>query len=60
VPARSEAQRRYLYAKFGAAWVRRHHFDTKGKLPARVKPKHPNSAQARKGGRVLRDASRKR
>lgn len=34
MPAESEAQRRYLYAKFGAAWVKRHHFDNPGKLPA--------------------------
>jgi hypothetical protein len=26
-----------LYATKGAAWVKRHHFDTKGKLPARVR-----------------------
>ena len=34
MPAVSEAQRRYLYAKFGPAWAKRHHFDNKGKLPA--------------------------
>jgi hypothetical protein len=33
MPAKSEAQRRYLYAKFGEAWVKAHHFDNKGKLP---------------------------
>lgn len=60
MPAVSEAQRRYLYAKFGAAWAKRHHFDTKGKLPGHVKPKRPNSAQARQGGKTLRNASRKR
>lgn len=36
MPARSEAQRRYLYSKFGAAWVKRHHFDNRGKLPGHV------------------------
>lgn len=33
MPAVSGAQRRYLYAKFGKAWVKAHHFDNKGKLP---------------------------
>lgn len=36
MPARSEAQRRLLNAKFGHAWVKKHHFDNKGKLPERV------------------------
>lgn len=36
MPAKSEAQRRYLYMKFGAAWMKRHHFNNKGKLPARA------------------------
>lgn len=27
VPAKSRKQQRYLYAKFGAAWVKRHHFN---------------------------------
>jgi hypothetical protein len=39
MPAKSQAQRALLYARFGEAWVRRHHFDNKGKLPERVKPK---------------------
>jgi hypothetical protein len=34
MPAKSEAQREMLNAKFGHAWVKRHHFDNKGKLPA--------------------------
>jgi len=37
MPAKSQAQRRYLNWKFGHAWVRRHHFANKGKLPKRVK-----------------------
>lgn len=57
MPARSEAQRRYLYARFGKAWVERHHFDNPGKLPTRVKPE---DRKVRKGGKMLRDASRKR
>lgn len=36
MPAKSEAQRRLLNAKFGHAWVKRHHFDNKGKLPQHV------------------------
>ena len=39
MPAKSEAQRKALNAKFGHAWVKAHGFDNKGKLPARVKPK---------------------
>ncbi len=39
MPARSQAQRAYLYATKGAAWVKAHGFDTKGPLPARVKKK---------------------
>lgn len=37
MPARSEAQRRYLFWRFGKAWVDRHGFNNKGRLPARVK-----------------------
>lgn len=36
MPAVSEAQRRLLNARFGHAWVKEHHFDNKGKLPAHV------------------------
>jgi hypothetical protein len=39
MPARSQAQRRLLNAKFGHAWVRRHHFANKGRLPKRAKAK---------------------
>lgn len=37
MPARSQAQRRYLNARYGHAWVRRHHFANRGRLPARVR-----------------------
>lgn len=37
MPAKSQAQRAYLYAHFGPAWVKAHHFDNKGKLPKHVK-----------------------
>lgn len=33
MPAVSEAQRKLLNVKFGHDWVKRHHFDNKGKLP---------------------------
>ena len=33
MPAKSEKQRKFLYSKFGPAWVKKHHFDNKGKLP---------------------------
>lgn len=46
MPAKSEAQRRYLNAHFGHDWVKRHHFDNRGKLPARVA-----KAKGRKGGK---------
>jgi hypothetical protein len=37
MPAVSQAQRRFLNARFGHAWVRQHHFDNKGRLPAYAK-----------------------
>ncbi len=33
MPAKSEAQRKYLYSQFGSKWVHKHHFANKGKLP---------------------------
>jgi hypothetical protein len=39
MPAKSEAQRKWAFAVKGAKWAKAHHFDTKGKLPARVKGK---------------------
>lgn len=38
MPAKSEAQRRYLNARFGHAWVMAHHFDNSGRLPERMNP----------------------
>ncbi len=52
MPAKSEAQRRLLNSKFGHAWVKKHGFDNKGKLPARVAKKKP--AKRRKKGRTKR------
>jgi hypothetical protein len=37
MPAKSQAQRAYLNRKFGHAWVKRHHFANKGKLPRYAK-----------------------
>ena len=51
MPAKSEAQRRYLYAKFGAAWAKRHHYDNAGKLPARVRKRRRRVMDALKGGK---------
>ncbi len=45
MPAKSEAQRNALNAKFGHKWVKEHHFDNTGKLPARVKPKAKKKAK---------------
>lgn len=39
MPARSQAQRAYLNAKFGHDWVKEHDFDNPGKLPKRSKKK---------------------
>jgi hypothetical protein len=39
MPAKSQAQRRFLNWKFGHKWVKRHHFDNKGKLPKRKRRK---------------------
>ncbi len=37
MPAKSRAQQKYIYANFGAEFAKRHHFNTKGPLPARAK-----------------------
>jgi hypothetical protein len=39
MPAESSQQRRWAFAVKGAAWARRHHFDTPGPLPRYAKPK---------------------
>lgn len=43
MPAKSEAQRSLLNAKFGHAWVKKHHFDNKGKLPMKLKKVHKHT-----------------
>jgi hypothetical protein len=39
MPARSQAQRRWAYGAMGKKWAKRHHFNNKGKLPARKRRK---------------------
>jgi hypothetical protein len=39
MPARSQAQRRFIYATKGAKWAKKHHFNNKGKLPRKVRRK---------------------
>ena len=46
MPARSQAQREYLNARFGHEWVKKHGFDNPGKLPA-----HAPKRKGRKGTR---------
>ena len=47
MPARSQAQRAYLNAKFGHDWVKAHDFDNKGKLPKHTKKKTKGRKQSR-------------
>jgi len=47
MPAKSQAQRKYLNWRFGHAWVKEHHFDNKGKLPARVGTKATKAKRRR-------------
>jgi hypothetical protein len=48
MPVRSQAQREYLNWKFGHAWVKAHHFDQPGKLPAHVNQAAARTALARR------------
>jgi hypothetical protein len=47
MPARSEAQRRLIYARFGAEFAKKHHFDNPGKLPARAKKRRVTKGKTR-------------
>jgi hypothetical protein len=50
MPAVSQAQRAYLNAKFGHAWVKKHGFDNKGRLPRHAKKRrHDAIAKALSG-----------
>ena len=46
MPARSQAQRAALNAKFGHDWVKKHHFDNKGTLP-----QHVGGKKRKRGGK---------
>ena len=48
MPARSQAQREFLNARFGHAWVKRHHFDNKGHLPEHVANTHQHMSRKRR------------
>lgn len=48
MPAVSQAQRGYLASKFGIEWMRKHHFDNKGKLPKHVGDKKPKKRKPKK------------
>ncbi len=48
MPAKSEAQRRKLAAKFGPAWMKKHHFDNKGPLPEHVEKSPPARKRKKK------------
>jgi hypothetical protein len=39
MPAKSQKQRAWAFSVKGPKWAREHHFDNKGKLPKKVKPK---------------------
>lgn len=54
MPARSEAQRAYLARKFGAGWMRAHHFDNKGKLPKRAGKDKRMAARSDRDERIAR------
>jgi len=62
MPAKSEAQRKLLNARFGHAWVKKHHFDNKGKLPARVgktKRTKPVVKKKKAGGKMKSNKKKK-
>jgi hypothetical protein len=40
MPAVSQAQRALLNQKFGHKWVKKHHFDNRGKLPEHKRQQH--------------------
>lgn len=54
MPAVSQAQRAYLFATKGPAWAKAHHFDNKGKLPARVShmPALQKLVKKKKNGKI--------
>ena len=51
MPAKSQAERAYLNMRFGHDWVKKHHFDNKGKLPEHVKSKPAAKSKGKSNGR---------
>ncbi len=51
MPAKSQAQRKLLNAKFGHAWVKKHHYDNAGPLPKKLKPKGKKTVKKRGRGK---------
>jgi hypothetical protein len=49
MPAVSESQRKYLNAKFGHDWTKKHHFDNAGKLPKHKRKKRMVPAKDKNG-----------
>lgn len=63
MPATSQAQRELLNARFGHAWVKRHHFDNKGKLPAKAPArtgKHPSRGSIKRKAMIAQFMARQR
>lgn len=54
MPAKSQKQRAYLNWKFGHAWVKKHHFDNKGKLPMYAKGKKAKKAKKKRESKSMR------
>jgi hypothetical protein len=59
MPAASRAQQKWAFGVKGPAWARKHHFDTKGKLPARAPARTPKRDPQDERAR-LAEAFRKR
>lgn len=47
MPAKSQKQRAFIFARFGKKWAKKHHFDNKGKLPKSVKSKKRKASRKR-------------
>jgi hypothetical protein len=48
MPAKSEAQRRFIYGVKGKKFAKAHHFDNKGKLPAKVSKKKAHKGKRKR------------
>lgn len=48
MPAKSQAQRGFLASTKGPAWMKKHGFDNKGKLPYKVGKKKKPAAKKKK------------